>query len=230
MVSKVLRWKWNSWAALLILCFLFGNQRIASAEHLGLDKQIPPDIVSYNTHVSYEYHEHEGVFTANALAMIFDDGTWHYIMDGDDYGGSFDVSMTVNPTDGSPIAGTLSITGTIDDLADSGTLLTGDIRSFGFSDPPGGEIFEFLFAVTGGDLKSYYLESEHGPYIGVILNAWNSGFEGSFTASFSNSSSGTADTFAHVPEPSNLMAWSFLAPAGIAYAIYASRRRRQESA
>ena len=49
----------------------------------------------------------------------------------------------------------------------SGTLLTGSVRDIGFVDPPGGEIFEFHFHLTGGELAPYFDRKK----IGVILDA-----------------------------------------------------------
>jgi hypothetical protein len=112
--------------------------------------------------------------------------------------GQYDLTAQITKT-GQPISGTLDIGGTIPGLASSGTLLTGQLSQFGFESPPGGDIFEFLFNITGGDLASYY----HGQ-AGIILTANGSGFDGSFTTNFATAASqAIADNFAPgaVPEP-----------------------------
>lgn len=95
--------------------------------------------------------------------------------------------------------GTLIISGKIAGLGlQSGTLLTGNLSQFGFSPCPG-DVFEFTFDVTGGDLASYF-----GPHAGVILDPVDSGFNGSFASNFSNTGYGVSDTFP-VPEPVSLV-------------------------
>lgn len=107
---------------------------------------------------------------------------------------NFNLAATISNA-GHPLGGTLSITGTIPALgALSGTLLTGTLWQFGYPDPPGGEVFEFIFNTTGGDLAAMY-----GSHIGVILSALDTGFGGSFANSFANTGLGVADAF--VPSP-----------------------------
>jgi hypothetical protein len=93
----------------------------------------------------------------------------------------------------------------------SGTLMTGPSgTAFGFQDAPGGNIFEFLFTVTGGDpiVVSDFGglgSSNHG----VIVNAFfeNGGipFNGSWTSFHNDGHSGVSDAFAQVPEPSAMV-------------------------
>jgi hypothetical protein len=111
------------------------------------------------------------------------------------YGGQYELNAQLTPA-GQPLAGTLHISGTIPGLASSGTLLTGQLSQFGFQDS-GGNIFEFVFDVTGGDLAPYYRGE-----IGVALDSWNSGFGGSFVNNFAASPFlGVADNAFLVPEP-----------------------------
>lgn len=135
--------------------------------------------------------------------------------------GQYKLNVTI-PATGLPTGGDLRITGSIPSLnATSGTLLTGTIAKFGCSNPPsGGEIFEFIFNVTGGDLASYYQDKA-----GVVLDAVNSNFKGLFNANFQNSlMAGNAHIYAEaVPEPSMLALLPCLAVAG---AVVAARRRR----
>ena len=111
-------------------------------------------------------------------------------------GGQYNLTAQVTQT-GQPVSGSLDITGTIPGLATSGTLLTGQLSQFGFQSG-GGDIFEFIFHVTGGDLAPYY-----DGKTSIILDAWGSGFNGSFATNFAASPYlSVADDRAVAPEPS----------------------------
>jgi len=116
-------------------------------------------------------------------------------------GGQYRLSAQVTPT-GKLMTGSLKITGTIPSLATSGTLLTGQLSQFEYQSA-GGDIFGFIFDVTGGDLAPYY-----NGEAGVILDATNSGFKGSFSNNFAASPflSVADNTAIHVvPEPSTML-------------------------
>lgn len=110
--------------------------------------------------------------------------------------GSFSINLTVDVNgDITPGVGSLVINGNV---AGGGPgLLTGSIAQFGFLSG-GGEIFEFLFDVTGGDLAGSF-----GTQVGVIVDAQDTGFDGSFAGSFSNFGFGVSDTGV-IPEPATL--------------------------
>ena len=137
--------------------------------------------------------------------------------------GTYDLSAQINKATGQLISGSIYIGGTIPSLAgvSSGTLLTGTLTNFGFGDS-GGDFFQFLVNVTGGDLAHYY----SGP-MGIQVNANNSGFTGSFLTSFaSGDSDSSADnaSLTVVPEPSAiLLLLSSLACLSIASVRYRSR-------
>src|SRR5271166_4803607 len=111
--------------------------------------------------------------------------------------GQYNLTAQITKT-GQPISGTLDIAGTIPGMAtSSGTLLTGQLSQFGFQPPPGGDIFEFIFNVTGGDLAHYY-----NGQAGVVLTANGSGFNGSFMTNFATQASqAVSDNYGVVPEP-----------------------------
>jgi hypothetical protein len=159
--------------------------------------QEPPDITS--AFISVNYDAGTGNFTANGFPTGLDLPPGYSVTPG-----AFSLNMAVNQATGAPLSGSLSITGTVPGLGlASGTLLTGDITDFGF-ETGGGEIFEFLVDVTGGDLASAF-----GRQAGIILDANDSGFGGSFEQSFANTEfQGVADTFgAPVPEPASVLVW-----------------------
>lgn len=127
---------------------------------------------------------------------------------------TYSLVATVNNA-GVATGGTLAVSGKIASLgATSGSLLTGVFQSFGYSTASNADPFEFIFTVTGGDLASAY--GGIGGKIGVILDAKSTNFAG-FSASFTNGSGATNDTF-HVPEPATCC---LLALAG----VIAYRRR-----
>lgn len=120
------------------------------------------------------------------------------------------IAMSINPTTGAPISGSLIITGdatTYYSASPSGTLLTGSISQFGFADPgnttPGAEHFQFLFNTTGGDLAQWY------PSIAINLSWVGINFSGVFgnTPFFDDSGSAFTDSFSGptpVPEPASI--------------------------
>jgi hypothetical protein len=186
-------------ACLAVACSVALLSSSAYAGLLNLT-QSTPDITSEFIAVSYTLPDDNGLFEALGTASHLDfDGTDppdHAITDG-----SFHISITIGPSTGVPIGGTLAITGTVD-VFTSGTLLTGTIDQFGFQDA-GGDLFDFTFDVTGGDLAALY-----GAKAGVILDAQGSGFTGSFARAFDNGLGlGVSDTFPlePVPEPCTLL-------------------------
>jgi len=175
----------------------------AMASSLDLSAQ-PPDLSAGYLNVTYDATT--GTLSAVGWPMSFNEGgnpPEHASI----VGGNYDLTADLTQS-GLPVSGSLKITGTIPGLASSGTLLTGQLQlsqsGFGFQSPQAiqqsgsGDIFEFVFNVTGGDLAPYYQGKAS-----VILDAWCSGFNGSFTTSFAASPYlSVADNSAVVPEPS----------------------------
>lgn len=183
----------------------------AQAALLNLELLLP-DVES--GFIDVQYDADSDLFTASGFALTLDfDG--EPPPDEDILDGLFSLSLFVDEN-GVPAGGTIEITGSVLDLGPD--LLTGNITEFGFMDSPGGEIFEFVFDVTGGDLAPQF-----GPLGGVILDAVDSGFGGTFDTSFANSGfSGVADT-APIPEPATGL--SLLMGA----AVWQARRRSRKS-
>ena len=163
-------------------CFIVLVPSLAQAAPLNLTLNDVPDIVSQFIDVTYNATSDE--LTASGFALELDD-------DGSVpaeaiAGGTFDLSATIDAT-GSLSGGSLSIGGTVASLGfNSGTLLTGTLTAFGFPDT-GGDPFEFLFDVTGGDAAALY--GGGSVPAGVILSG--TGFGGDFGSNFDNLSSGT---------------------------------------
>lgn len=108
-------------------------------------------------------------------------------------GGMFTLSATIDNT-GAISGGTIVITGMLDGMPGSGTLITGNLTTFGFPDA-GGDPLGFLFDVTGGDLAPIYGST------GAIILA-GTDFDGDWNTDFANSGDGVADTgVAVVPLP-----------------------------
>jgi hypothetical protein len=134
-----------------------------------------------------------------------------YDLSGD---GNLDISLTIDPTTGAPLSGTLTISGDASNHYTGGTntgnLLTGTISQFGFpsaSQGPandGAEVFEFIFNTTGGDLAAYY------PSIVVNLSEVDIKFNGTFGTNIfddATEENGQTDTYAGAvaPEPPTLV-------------------------
>jgi len=163
--------------------------------NLNLTAQAPDLAAGF---ISTNYDATTGILSADGWPISFnvDDGSTQDSI----VGGQYQLSAQITPT-GQPVSGSLNITGTVSipGLVPSGTLLTGTLSQFGFPDA-GGDVFEFVYDVTGGDLAPYY----HGE-TGVILDARNSGFMGSFANNFSASAFVDAADNTMVPESSTIL-------------------------
>lgn len=195
---------WLGAAVVVLMAWMGGPAGVCTvkAALLNLPQQ-PPDV--FSDFITVQYDSASDTFRASGFAETFDiDGTSppDYIITG----GTFDILATVTSS-GAATGGTLSIMGMIPALGATdplAPLLTGTVSQFGFQDPPGGDLFEFVFDVTGGSLANHL-----GTKTGVILNAMglDPQFNGSFATSFSNVNNfgmGISDTFVAVPEPSSL--------------------------
>lgn len=179
-----------------------------------------PDVTTSFMGVSFD--SGTSTFTANGFAVTLDlDGIAppdHNIT-----GGTYALTAVVD--DIGNASGTISIGGTVPALGfNSGTLLTGNIEAWGFVDG-GGEIFEFLFAVTGGDLVPLYPVGTQATRGGTVINAVDSNFDGTFGSNFANSGfSGSSDTFP-TPEPASIA--TMLIGLGLLAAGNVWRKRRK---
>lgn len=132
-------------------------------------------------------------------------------------------TLTATITAGILTSGSLTIKGDIGSGVETlltATLTTGPSgTAFGFMDPPGGNIFEFLFNITASDAAASDATILNdfgglGATGGVIIDAWfeNGGtpFDGTWMNNFSNDGiSGVSDAFsrpsATVPEPASVL-------------------------
>ena len=242
--------RWHTVILVATLAFLvFGGT--SRAEQFALDwEPQSPDITSSGITITYDAISTVGDVTtgnlsAAGLSMVLDvDG----LAPSNDFiifpnfalgpsGAAYTIdimlevdiaAMTIEPT-----SGTIEILGYLGDFRDqipppdlvagSGTLLTGDVSVFGFSDIG---TLEFAFTATGGDLaNSSYPSDYFGPLdgadVGVELHPgqapggapFSNIFDGlnTFTQDFSNETgSGFSDTWKSpypysVPEPSTFI-------------------------
>jgi hypothetical protein len=135
--------------------------------------------------------------------------------------GTYSLTAQINKATGQFLSGSFMIGGTIPTMPgiNSGTLLTGTLTNFGFGNG-GGDFFQFLANITGGDLAHYYPGK-----LGIQVDANNSGFTGSFMTSFASADSDTSSDNASltvVPEPST----ATVLCGGLACLTIAARRRR----
>ncbi len=185
----------------------------AVAAPLGLSLLSAPDIFSSFIDVSYDAGMDHFEATGFALTLENPVDTLNPIT-----GGLFEVHADVDEM-GMLMHGDVEITGAVGSA--TSPLLLGMVTDFGFLSG-GNDLFEFLFEVTGGSLAGLFGGS--GATVGIILNAGNSTFTGSFMSDFDNliggvagTGSGVSDT-APIPEPTTLLLAGLLVP-------FALRRR-----
>lgn len=186
----------------------------ARADLLGITLNESPDIFSAFIDVTYDATT--DVFTADGFSLTFDDGSGEEAI----ADGHFNITATI-ADGGVALGGSLTIEGSVDGYGP--LLLSAVLDDFGFMDPPGGDLFDFLFTVTAGDLAEAF--GGIGATIGVILDA-NNGADsnGLFNENFNNyhdtpgTGQGVADTGA-IPGPSAL--------ALLALGLVRAGRRRQ---
>ncbi len=198
--------RWGRHAAVVVVSLVGLLAAPAQGSLLGLTLLRSPDITSGFITVGYDAGTQ--VFTASGFSLTLDGLDFDVI-------GSFDYSLQLDGF-GGLISGSLTITGSVGGFGPP--LLTGDVTAFGFQDG-GGDLFEILFTVTGGDLATPAHYGDPGAVGGVIMNANGSDFDGTFDDDFGNIGTGTSNT-APIPEPATLV---LLAIAGGLVA----RRRRQ---
>lgn len=178
------------------------------ADLIGLPLLDAPDLAS--GFLTSTYDAGPGFLTIDGFALEFDD-------DGSIpanliTGGVFNLDAVIDDS-GEATAGSLAILGNVDGFGPD--LLRGNLVDFGFIDG-GGQILEFLFEVTGGELDELY--GGEGALFGVILDVNDVGYSGDWTESFALSN-GVADT-APIPATGVLAVF-----AGLAFA----RGRRDRS-
>ena len=198
-------------------CFIVLVPSLAQAAPLNLTLNDVPDIVSQFIDVTYDASLQ--TLSASGFALeLDDDGS---VPPEPIAGGTFDLTATIDNA-GNLVNGTIAIGGTVASLGfNSGTLLTGTLTAFGFPSV-GGDPFEFLFDVTGGDAAALY--GAGSVPAGVILSG--TGFGGDFGSDFDNlsTSPGTGIAVANVgtvPIPAAL--WLFAS--GLLGLIGLARRR-----
>lgn len=188
------------------LCARFGlacalsllSQSPLSAGMLDLELLDSPDVFSAFLSVSYDSAAEELHAVGFAFTLEDEFGTLTNINNG-----TFELFASVSNT-GVATNGTLTIGGELLGLGSVNPLLTGDLTDFGAMDG-GGDLFEFLFTVTGGDLANTENYGEPGAIVGVILTGAfdDSDSAGVFSGDFANGGMGFSDT-ARVPEPATI--------------------------
>lgn len=175
-----------------LLCVIPG----AHAALVGLTLQPAPDITS--GFIQVDYTAGTGAFVCDGFALTLETPPAEPPPDYDILDGAFSINLNVG-SDGSLHNGSLLIGGSLTELGATSPLLTGTASAFGFAEPAGSSIFDFIFTVTGGSLAAsatYPLGSQ----VGVILYA-GTPFGGSFATNYTNAGAATSDTGRLVPEP-----------------------------
>jgi len=187
----------------VLVCLAVWSVNVAQAETLGLPYTGWPDMSTFNILINYGYDSgtNTGHLTAHAGYIDPILNNKYYVDNGT--GDTYNLDVYVNSAGvlkTSPTS-TISITGDMwnedwsDYLVTGPTLLTGTLSQFGFSEA--GAPLEFIFNVTGGNLKT----SEYFPnMVGLLLH--QPGYNGDWTQSFS-ATGAFSDLFNYVPEPSS---------------------------
>ncbi len=198
-------------AVLLAGAFAFIGDQESRATLLNLiPPALSPDFMAGVMTVSYTpnyYAPGSGLFQASGSTVDYVNGSVPLLG-----GGAYTLSATITSA-GMLTSGGLTIQGDVGFGVE--TLLTGSLNTgssgtaFGFNNA-GGNLFEFLFTLTGG--KPSIVADFGGlgtPNGGVIIDAWFGGgdvpFNGTWTSAFHNNGTGNAlaDNFATVPEPTS---------------------------
>ncbi len=219
--------------------FLIGANASSWATYLDLFPLFQPlnEFEGNDLNVNYDYA------TSNLLVV---GGNQYYGLDNNllvDYASPnsvFTLDATVNHT-GVLTAGTLTITGNLGNGWE--TLLTGNLVTgpsgiaFGFVDPPitdlpgGGNTFEFMFSVTGGEptiINNDWFGQQYG---GIFLDAYFDNFaydipfNGTWTSDFNNNGgttygAGNSSVFV-IPEPCSIL---LVSTGGVLFAAACRRR------
>lgn len=204
------------------------NPSFASLENLeprqfmSLTPVVPTyPIITYNSTGVLTYDSQSEHLDITATALFFRQGattTPHAV------GGAHSVALHVMVDNNGQLAGGVAgddfvVAGDIDTDGDgivdkSGILLTGEVRQFGFQDISTTDKFEFVFAVTGGQLASLYA----GQDIGMTVSSEHSSFAGSFTTNFGGGAKGnigsTNTVFTLPPEINIVKSGPVIAQAG----------------
>jgi hypothetical protein len=185
-----------------------------------------PDFVASSLAVTYV--PGSNVFSVVGLTIDYQGGSAPLV-----YWGNYSLTASINQS-GFLNFGSLTISGDIGSGME--TLLSGNLKTgqggtaLGFQDPPGGDIFEFLFTVTGGDpvVVSDFGglgSGNHGVVVNAVFENGGFPFNGTWTSFCRNDGhSGVSDTFAQVPEPGALallFAWT-----GVWIILHRSRPRK----
>jgi hypothetical protein len=190
---------------LVIAAGLLAAGSVAQAAPLGLVNNTPPDIKA--PLVNVVYNATTKAFTANdTSASLFSVDTNGVA--GAEYfvaGGTLSLTATIDNSGVLQPGGTFTLAGgslltSSFALVSAAPTLTGSLTNFGFPNVPGGNILEFTFNTTGGNLQSAPISFPGKG--GIILAIPSAGFNGTFTSSFATTGAGTADIFgAPVPTP-----------------------------
>ena len=127
----------------------------------------------------------------------------------------------------------LTITGAIDTdkdgIMDNGetftTLLTAELLLFGQSGvaSPGHDKFDFIFRVQGGSELAAF--GGAGAHVGMIFDAGNTAWNGSWASNFSFGGANNSDTF--VPEPSTYLLTLVAAAITLVYVLGTGRHAQR---
>lgn len=190
----------------------------AHADFLDLELLDFPDIASGFIDVTYDANS--DVFEADGFALTYEQDMGQVTNIND---GSFNISAIIDDL-GVGQSGSFQVFGTLDGgLFGEPLLLSGSLNEVGFDDD-GGQILEFTFSLTGGDLVEDF--GGVGTIVGVIMDLQSGNYSGDWAQSFNNlmngepgTGMGNADLAPLIPAPAAVTLF------GVAGLLIRRRRR-----
>jgi len=165
----------------------------ANAELLGVNPDLP--LMSISGTGTTIYNSSSKHFEVNSLPIAFVEPPATYIDElSPSQPASFSIAIKVD-NDGNLVNGAaghdLSVVGSVNLRGSqliTGTLLTGEIKAFGYKDTgTNNDLYDFVFTVTGGLLADHYA----GKDIAVNMNSESSNFVANFATDFSGKAKGS---------------------------------------
>jgi hypothetical protein len=205
------------WAGVAIATSTFATPALGGLIP-GFGLEPSPDITTGFVDVYYDASS--SAFVAEDSALTYDDGGGAEAI----IGGAFTINAVVDNF-GTASSGSLLIEGTIPSGPFGDPLLTGTLTAFGWVGG-GGDIFQFIFSVSGGSLAAAY--GGLGAEVGVLLDAnIPGGYTGDWTLDFDNRVNGQSGTGNGVANAAPVPAPGVLSI--LCVAMMTGRRRRNAS-
>lgn len=175
----------------ILICFIvLSCLNLVSASLLHVPVEYPR--ITFDSGGMMFYNSSTGLLNITAKAFLFMENASSFPLAV--YNGSLKMNFAYNGIITSSVFGDdFVLRGNIDydgNLGSgyefNGTLLTGEIREFGWIDSGVTDQYDLIFTPTGGSLMTYF----NGKSIGMLMNSLNSNFNGNFSRNFGGTAEG----------------------------------------